>query len=43
MVAGDPVKCREEICFGANARVVENLDSNDLSALGNTTLLISAP
>jgi len=42
MVIGNPVNPRDDIGVGPGASVTENLNRNNLSALGNTAALISA-
>ena len=42
MVAGNPVNPRDHVCIGTGASVAENLDCNNLSALGDAAVLISA-
>ena len=41
MVTGNPVNTRDDVGDGTSAIVVENLNSNNVSALGNTTILMS--
>ena len=41
MVAGNPVNPRDHVCIGTRASVTENLDCNNLSALGDAAVLIS--
>jgi len=42
MVFGNPVNSRDDIGVGTGAIVPENLNSDNVSALGNTAVLISA-